>query len=174
MKIRLLIVMVLFPVLGFAQAPRNNFFGIDLNLDWQSLTNYQQLTYYLIERDTPEEIPYIITDFEFSITKVDQRFLDLGFHELLLGFPKDGKTYSKDLKPQLFLARNSYSLLDYDEKSQSDIMKIKSLIVERYGEAGLNMVREEYSTYKWEGAFYQITLSTRVEDLTVVLLYFKN
>lgn len=174
MKAWLLLLFVLFPLLGFAQAPRYNFFGIDLNLDWATLTNYQALTYDLIDQNTPDEVPYIVTDFEFSISKVDQRFLDLGFQELLLCFPKGGKTYSKDLKPHFFMARNTYSSGEYKAKSQSDIVKIKSLIIEYYGEAGLNMVREEYSTYKWEGVFYQIVLNTNKDDLMTTLIYVKR
>jgi hypothetical protein len=174
MKKLLLLCLVLLPVFGYAQIPQNIFFGIDLNLDWRSLTNYQQLTYDLIERDTPDEVPYVVTDFEFSVGKIEQRFLDLGFQELLLCFPKDGRTSSKDLKPHLFLARNSYSTSDYLSRSRSDILKIKSLIVERYGEAELNAVTADYSTYKWEGALYQVVLTTRKDELTTTLMYVKK
>ena len=98
----------------------HSFFGIDLNLDWKSLTNYQQLTYDLIEKDTPEDVPYIVTDFEFSHSKIDRLFFDLGFQELLLCFPKNGRTYSEDLKPEIFLSRYYYNSNDYKSKSQTD------------------------------------------------------
>lgn len=174
MKKWMLLISVFIPLLGLGQTMNHSFFGIDLNLNWKSLTNYQQLTYDLIERDTPEDVPYIVTDFDFSHSRIDRRFFDLGFQELLLCFPKNGRTYSEDLKPHLFLARNSYSTTDYQSSSRSDILKIKSLMMERYGEAELNAVTTDYSTYKWEGAFYQVVLTTRKDELTTTLMFVKK
>ncbi len=58
-------------------------------------------------------------------------------------------------------------------KSRSDISKIKSLIIDQYGEAELNMDKEDSSTYKWEGVFYEIILTTRKDDMKTTLLYLK-
>jgi hypothetical protein len=173
MKTNLILILLLFPIVCFSQSSKNLFFGIDLDLDFYSLTNYQQLTYFLADSDTPKEIPYVMTDFEYYHNNIDKRLLSLGFDELLLGFPRGKQTQLNTLKPELFISRIFYTPNNYELKSRSDISKIKSLIIDQYGEAELNMDKEDSSTYKWEGVFYEIILTTRKDDMKTTLLYLK-
>jgi hypothetical protein len=169
-----LIIFIFLPVFGIGQTAQHNFFGIDLNSDWRSLTNFQKLTFFLIGNDTPKENPYVVTDFHFSHSKIDREFIDLGFQELLLCFPKNENVILDTLKPEIFLSRYYYNSNEYKSNSQIDMARVKSLLVERYGEPGLNVVKEDFSTLTWQGVYYKVVLTTRKEDLTTTLMYVKE
>ena len=90
----------------FSQTDKYVFFGIDLNLDWYSLTNQTAFTYSNLNDDKGSM--FNIIDCGYISDKIDKRFLNLGFQELLLIFQKDFKGNLKDLKPDVFLARITY------------------------------------------------------------------
>ena len=153
----------------------NSFMGIDLNQNWYTLTNYQQLSYFLVDSDTANHDPLVITDFEYSHDKISKSFLDIGYDELLLGFPRGMQTKLRDLQPELFLARKSYKVMEnYLLTFEKDISKTKYLLNQQFGNPELNMVREKYSVYKWKGVNYQIILTSREDELSTTLIYTKE
>jgi hypothetical protein len=171
----LLIAFSLFlPIKSYSQTHKHLFFGVDLDSDWRSLTNQQYLAYWLQDQDTSSK--FVIIDCDYIKDKIESKFLNLGFLELLVIFPKGCNQRSVDsLRPELFLARISYTDIDdYTTKSDNDIRKIQTLLIEKYDEPELNMIKDKYSVYKWEGINYQIILTCREDELSTTLIYTKQ
>lgn len=163
---------ILIPFFSFSQNT-NMVFGIDLNLDWYSLTDASKATYELSKLEN-KDAPYIMISFD-HYNQIDPKFINLGFTEFLLGFPiievKDFNTF----QPVIFISRLNYQdKFEYKSKSDIDVKKILSLLTEIYGKADLNMTKEEFSTYKWNGANYESILSCRLDDLNISFIYFKK
>jgi hypothetical protein len=151
------------------------FMGVDLNQNWYSLTNYQKLSYFLTDSDSSNHYPLVTTDFKYSHDKISKSFLDLGFDELLLGFPRGMQSKLAHLQPVLFLGRKSYENIEsYLHEFENDISKTKYLLNQQFGNPELNMVREKYSVYQWKGVNYQIVLTSREDELTTTLIYTKE
>lgn len=168
-------ILLLLGYISYGQSNNHILFGIDLTSDWYSLTNYQQLSYFLVDSDTANYDPWVITDFEYSHDKISKSFLDIGYDELLLGFPRGMQTELRDLQPELFLARKSYNDMEnYLHTFKKDISKTKYLLNQQFGNPELNMVRDKYSLYKWKGVNYQIVLTSREDELTTTLIYTKE
>jgi hypothetical protein len=114
-------------------------------------------------------------DCDFIKDKIDNRFLSLGFQELLLIFQKDFKGNLNNLKPDVFLARTTYSNInEYAVKSKNDIEKSIALLNAEFGVPELNMIKDEYSVYKWKGVYNQLILTCRADELTTTLIYTKE
>lgn len=152
-----------FSIRYIKDSPNNHsFMGIDLNQNWYALTNYQQLTYYLAEQDSSNNLPYVMTDFKFTHNKINNTFINLGFDELLLGFPRGMETKLGDLQPELFLARKKYEDRgDYLQKYEKDISNTKYLLSQTFGNPELNIIKDKYSVYNWKGINYQIILTSK-------------
>lgn len=173
MKFKILFLLFIIPVTCFSQTDKYVFFGIDLNLDWYSLTNQTAFTYSNLNDD--KSSMFNIIDCGYISDKIEKRFLNLGFQELLLIFQKDFKGNLKDLKPDVFLARITYSSLnEYTTKSKNDIEKSIALLNGEFGVPELNMIKNGTSTYKWRGVYYQIYLTSRADELTTTLIYSKE
>ena len=173
MRIRLLIILAFFPIICSCQSKNHVLFGIDLDLDWYSLTDQQALGY--ASQNLNKEAKFVIANCDFIHDKIDSKFLDLKFNEMLLFFPTGHKGKLIELKPDLFIARKYYtSISDYYSNSPYDIDRIKKLLSEVYGNPELNMEKDKYSVYKWKGVYYQIIITCREDDLTTALIYTKE
>jgi hypothetical protein len=173
MKKTILFIFVFIPLICYSQSSKHNLFGIDLDSDWYSLTNQQALAYFQQNHDKNSN--YVITDCDYITDKIDINFLNIGFKELLLFFPKVKKVKLDKLIPDFILARIIYNdISDYSAKSNNDIIKILSLLKGEYGEPELNMIKDKYSVYKWNGVYYQIIVTCREDELTTTLIYTKK
>ena len=173
MKKTILLIYALIPLICFSQSNKHILFGIDLDSDWKSLTNQQALAYYVQDQDKNSN--FIITDCDHIIDKIDTEFLNIGFKELLLIFPKGYKGKLDSLNPDMFLARISYTdIKEYEGKSNKDIEKILSVLKVEYGEPELNTIKDKYSVYKFNGVYYQIIVTCREDELTTTLIYTKK
>ncbi len=170
---KIIILLTLIPIISFCQVNKHNVFGIDLNLDWYSLTNYSMITYATTNYEN-KAAPCVITDFKYYYDKIDKDFMDIGFSELLLGFPKD-KNDVHGLTPVILIARFNYKdLNDYKLYSNKNITKILALLKSKFGDAELNMVKEKTSLYKWSGENYETFLSSVENDLQTTYIYTKK
>ena len=69
------------------QSTNNNIFGVNLDLDWYSLTGNPAITYKL--KDADESIKYlVVTDCYYYLENVDTEFENLSFDSHLIGFKK--------------------------------------------------------------------------------------
>lgn len=168
-----LILFIILPLVTFGQNSKNIFFGIDLNLDWYSLTNFSAASYYIADQEN--KLPYIVTDFKYYHDKIDSELLNLKFEELLLGFPKGNTQNFDKLKPELFIARKNYTdLSTYLINSRNDLTKSYDLLIKRFGDPDLNMIREKFTVYRWKKAYFDIVLTCREDELSTTILYVKN
>ena len=131
MKKTILLICALIPLICFSQSNKHILFGIDLDSDWKSLTNQQALAYFVQDQDKNSN--FVITDCDHINDKIDTKFLNIGFKELLLIFPKGCDQRNVDnLRPDYFLARIRYSdIVDYNTKSNNDIRKILTLLKDK-------------------------------------------
>lgn len=166
-----LLIIILIPLFCHSQSSKHNVFGIDLDLDWYSLTNYSKMTYFIADEENNKD-PYVITDFNYYHNKIDPKFMEIGFTELLLGFPKGMQSKLDVLKPEILIARIYYNdKTKYKTRSNDDVMKILSLLKEEFGDADLNIIKEDYSLYKWNGVYYETILTCREDELTTTYTY---
>jgi hypothetical protein len=174
-KTILILTLILFGFKSFGQFSNHFLFGIDLNSDWYTLTNFQKLTYYAIDSDTANNLPWVITDFNYSHNKISKSFMDIGYDELLLGFPRGMQDRLNELQPELFLSRKVYKdIEDYSNRSEIDIKKTIYLLKQEFGNPELNMIRDKFSTYEWKGTNYKIILTCRQDELNTTLIYIKE
>lgn len=172
MRIFTFLILSIFPLLSNCQTIDRNFFGIDLESDWYSLTNQQSLAYWIQDEDKTSN--FVITDCSYISDKIDSKFLSLGFKELLLIFPKGYKGRLDSLKPEMFLSRISYSdIAEYSSNSINDMRNTLLFLKEKYGDPELNMIKEKYSVYKWKGVYYELILTCRQDELTTTIVYTK-
>ena len=173
MKKYIFILFAFLPLFSISQTNKHKFFGIDLDSDWYTLTNQQSLVYWLQDQDKNSN--FVIIDCDYINNKIDSKFLNVGFNELLLIFQKGYKGKLDSLNPDTFLARISYNDISaYTRKSNNDITKIMSLLKDEYGEPQLNMISDKYSVFKWNDVYKQIILTCRVDELTTTLIYTKK
>lgn len=173
MKKTILLIYTLIPLICFSQSNKHILFGIDLDSDWYSLTNQQALGYFIQNEDKNSN--YVISDCDYIRDKIDTKFLNIGFKEMFLFFPKDTKEKLNILKPDFFLARISYyNTSDYDIKSKNDVKKILSILKDKYGEPELNMIKDKYSVYKLNNVYCQIIVTCREDELSTSLIYTKK
>jgi hypothetical protein len=173
MKKTILLICALIPLICFSQSNKHILFGIDLDSDWKSLTNQQALAYFVQDQDKNSN--FVITDCDHINDKIDTKFLNIGFKELLLIFPKGYKGKLDSLNPDMFIGRISYvDVKEYESKSNKDIRIILSILKDEYGEPELNMIKDKYSVYKFNGVYYQIILTCREDELTTTLIYTKK
>tara|TARA_B110000090_G_C13295839_1_gene413810 strand:- start:122 stop:649 length:528 start_codon:yes stop_codon:yes gene_type:complete len=172
-KLTLFIFLFVFLIVK-GQNYKHNIFGVDLELDWSSLTNYQNLTYWLAE-DEFKESPYVMSNFDYYQNKFKPKISSLGFTELLLGFPKGMYSKLKILKPKMLIAFINYdSNNHFKSKSSQDLKRLLIILKEKFGEADLNMVKEDVSVFKWNGVFYEVVLTSRKDELTTTFVYIKK
>ena len=174
MRFIILVILFVLPVLGFSQSPNHIFFGINLNLDWYSLTNISKLTYDEVNEDELNKNPLIFTDIDYYLETAELHPVFEGIDEFVVGFQRMENPDLNLLKPEMFLARIKYSPEEYDLKGKNDALRILTFVKNNFGDAELNMVRDEYSTYKWGRVNFDIVLTTRKDDLMTTLMYFKK
>jgi hypothetical protein len=173
MKLHILTVTLLFSSITFGQ--KNSFLGLNLDSDWYTLTNYQQLTYFLIDSDPANTDPFVMVDFEYSQEQMDSEFLKIGFSELLLGFPRGQQTALHSLQPKMFLGRKYYSsIADYYDKVLLDVKLLKTFLIRNYGEPIINMTRSSFMVFKWDVNDSEIILTCREDELSTSLILLKK
>lgn len=176
---KIILIFLLFSNFCQSQTGNHKIFGIDLDLDFATLTNFQSVTYDLACWQHKDD-PFIFTSFEHSYNQIEPKFINLGFTELLLGFQNKYKMDStnvntRNLKPELFVAKIYYSDLNaYKLKSGSDIKKILVFLKEKFGDAELNMVKDTYSVFKWNSVYFETILTCREDALSITFLCTKK
>ena len=75
---KIIIIAMFLPVISFSQNNKHNFYGVDLDLDWYTLTNLQALSFHSA-LETNKEAQYVITEFKNSHNKIDSALLNIGF-----------------------------------------------------------------------------------------------
>jgi hypothetical protein len=138
------------------------------------LTNISKLTYDEVNEDELNKNPLIFTDIDYYLETAELHPVFEGIDEFVVGFQRIENPDLNLLKPELFLARINYSSEEYELKGKKDALRILSIVKNEFGDAELNMVRAEYSTYTWSRVNYDIVLTTRKDALMTMLMYMKK
>ena len=159
-----------------AQNSKHNLFGLNMDLDWYSLTNYSALTYF--EANESSSTPYIVTGFDYHLKQVDIELETFNFSEHLIAFEK-GLVASgpvlKKLSPILFLGRYNYSSSSkFIEKAFEDAEFLKNKLISVHGNPELKIEKTEFRVYKWVVDDVTIIVNSVQDDLTTTLTYLVN
>jgi hypothetical protein len=153
-----------------AQNTNHNLFGLDMSQDWYSLTNYSKLGYFMAGEED-KTAPYIVTDFDFHLNKVDIEIENLGFTEHLLGFNRDVSLLD-GLSPSIYIGKIKYND-NYAFTSQAfkDAESLRNKLIKDYGTPNLTIENPEARLYKWEVVGGMIIVNSVLQELTTSLVY---
>lgn len=147
------------------------FFGMDMNQDWYTLTNYSLLTYF----QEAEENDLVASDFEYYLNKVHIELEDFEL-DLLVVFESIKNANSRVLEslfPYMLVGRHLYDNdRIYDLESSSDCKFLLDKVARTYGKPDLVIEEIDLKLYKWNFDFGTITLRSSRTESNTALIYF--
>jgi|TARA_B110000238_G_C16099703_1_gene427703 hypothetical protein len=159
-----------------AQNTKHELFGLDMNLDWYSLTNYSAITYFVADQDS--STTYVVTDFDYHLNQVDIELEKFNFSEYLIAFNKGSvanRSVLENLSPLMFLGRYKYpNNNSFNEKGFNDAEFLKNKLMKFYGEPELKIEKAEFRVYKWVVNDVTIIVNSIQNELMTVLTYLVN
>jgi len=173
--ILLLIISVFFTGI-YGQNSRHVLFGLDMDLDWYSLTNYSALGYFVADSDSSTK--YVVSDCDYYLNKVDIEIEKLGFDDYVIAFRKGVKASKSSLdtlQPLLYVGRYRYAnLASYKSNAVNNANYLKNKLTALYGNPDLKIEKSEFSLYKWVIEDTTIIVNTEQSDLLTSLTYLIN
>jgi hypothetical protein len=156
-----------------AQNAKHELFGLDMDLDWYSLTDYSALTYGQVDEDSSAS--YVVVDFDYYLDQVDIELEKCNFNEYLICFNK-GYGYNglalRKLSPVMFIGRYKYpNINSFNEKGFNDAEYLKNKLIKFYGEPELKIEKSEYRVYKWVVNDVEIVVNSVQNGLKTQLAY---
>ena len=160
----------------YAQDSKHDLFGLNMDLDWYSLTNYSALTYLSASESSSSS--YIISDFDYHLNQVDIELETFNFSEYLIAFEKGlvatGSVLEK-LSPILFLGRYNYiNRSEFIERAFEDAERLKNKLISLHGNPVLKIEKTEFRVYRWVVSDVTIIVNSVQDDLTTTLTYLVN
>ena len=178
MRYILIFTISLFSIELNAQDLKHDLFGLNMDLDWYSLTNYSALAY--LEASIDNSSPFIVSDFNYHLNRVNIELESFNFSEYLIGFENgiDANDYGavlKKLSPSLFLGRYIYrSSGIFIEKAFEDAEFLKNKLISVHGNPELKIEKTKFRVYKWVVDDVTIIVNSVQDDLTTTLTYLVN
>jgi hypothetical protein len=168
-----------FSFICFSQNSSHIISGIDLNKDWITLTNQSGTSYYIQEDYRNKQgIDGVAMEIhtDYLLNYVDKDFLNIGFTELVLIFPKGGQaTGLEKLEPRILIATLEYeSYDDYGSFNEKAFSEIASILMRQFGPPDNTMKESWGASFEWffDNAQLMFT-STKTEQL-LRLMYVKQ
>jgi hypothetical protein len=147
-------------------------FGLNMDLDWYSLTDYSAMSYAIANADSNL---YIVTDCDYHLNQVDIELERLNFTNYKIAFPKGAKASRSGLEklaPLMFIARYEYSnTQSFDNNGFRDAEMLKSKLTDTHGDPILIMEKPEYRVYKWQKDDFTIIVNSVSKTNTTGLHY---
>ena len=165
--------------LTFAQIVSNNFFGIDLDKDWYTLTEQSGIAYAISKNQYPNS-PLVIVELDESIYNlINSDLLEIGL-DLKLGFEKKQVSDFNNLFPVNLLgsvefqSTSEYRLIGIDKFS-----KLFSLLIKKYGFPSQMIVASDPNidsgTFIWERKNLSILINLNAaNNKSIQLIYSKK
>ena len=155
-------------------------FGIDLNLDWYTLTELSVLSYQLgkIESDK-QKIPGVSVrlDDTYLNRNATEEFLNIGFKDIVITFPKlekVGAEIAKEMSPVMFSANIKYtSDTKYAENARGDFNRVAYLAMNQFGAPDSTMKKEWGASFQWKFDNAELLLIMNKKQ-HINLLYLKS
>ncbi len=154
------------------QSTNHNIFGVNLDLDWYSLTGNPAITYKL--KDADESIKYLVTtDCYYYLENIDTEFENLNFDSHLIGFKKGyeaEKSILEQLQPILLIGRYNYKdLATFQMKGFLDAKKLRDKLINLHGNPELKIEKSDFIVYKWVVGDLTIIVNSLEKDLRTAL-----
>ena len=151
--------------------------GIDLNENWNSLTNQSALS-YVVQEDyrKKQNLTGISIDIDekYLEQNVSKDFLAIKFTDLILNFPMGNQLNLNTLSPSLFMATKKYSSdKDYNDYNSEDFNKIVFVLMNQYGPPNSTMKKDWGATFEWNFTNAQLMLTSN-KTQHIVLMYLKQ
>lgn len=160
----------------YGQNSKHVLFGLDMDLDWYSLTNYSALSYAMADSD--KSTSYVVTDCDYYLDKVDIEIEKLGFDEYLIAFNKGVPASGPDLErlqPFMYIGRYKYSnLASFKSSAFNKANFLKNKLIAIYGNPDLKIEKSEFRVYKWVIDDFTIIVNAVQKELTTSLNYMVN
>lgn len=160
----------------YGQNSKHVLFGLDMDLDWYSLTNYSALSYAMADSD--KSTSYVVTDCDYYLDKVDIEIEKLGFDEYLIAFNKGitaGKSEMESLQPLMYIGRYKYTnLASFKNNAFNKANFLKNKLIAIYGNPDLKIEKSEFRVYKWVIDDFTIIVNAVQNELTTSLNYLVN
>lgn len=158
------------------QNSKHVLFGLDMDLDWYSLTNYSAISYAIADAD--ESASYVITDCDHYLDNVDIEIEKLGFDDYLIAFNKGaaaGKSGMESLQPLMYIGRYKYSnLSSFKSGAFNRANYLRDKLIAIHGSPDLKIEKPEFRVYKWVVDDVTIIVNAVQNDLTTSLNYMVN
>ncbi len=176
MKFLKLVIICAFFTHTHGQNNSHNLFGLNMDLDWYSLTNYSGLSYAIADNDA--SIDYVVTDCDFYFDKVDAELEGFGFNDYFIAFPKGAEANKSGLEtllPLLFMGFYDYTdLSSFNSQAFNDAVFLKDKLSQLYGSPSLKIEKEEFRVYQWEVDDVTIIVNSVKSELMTALNFMVN
>ena len=159
MRMKVLFFLLISSISSYSQV-NNYFFGVNLDDDWNSLTNYSVLTYF--RANNQQDFNYVVVPFpDEKIESLDYSFRDLNY-EMFLLFEKDlPQPYNESLSeasPQLL---SGMIPINTESQAQEVFYKTLRLFTKYFGahDRYQSSNNNNLGAYIWDNSFRSVTLS---------------
>ena len=152
-----------------AQVIKHDLLGLNMDLDWYTLTNYSAISYFVGKSDTNSS--WVVADCDYHLKSVDIELESLMFTDYVIAFSKSSEANGaalRSLSPLMFVGRYIYDdVSSFNLRGFKDAENLKKKISRIHGEPILTMDKPEFKVYKWQKDDYTIIVnSVRSEKLT--------
>lgn len=164
------------------QNSSHRIFGIDLNLDWYTLTELSLISYDLgkMEGDK-QKIPFVTVgvDDEYLNQNATEEFLNIGFKNVLIFFPILDIAVTpdnvKELTPVVFTANIEYtSDTEYAKNAKGDFNRVVYLVMDQFGAPDSTMKKEWGASFQWKFGNAELLLNMTKNGHNISLAYLKK
>ena len=169
MKKLILFSLFLNVILTYGQSSTHIIAGIDLNNNWNDLTNLDVYTYVRQERNKNENSMGVITTIseEYLKENAQKEFLGINFSLFRLVFPF-GKNEIEKLSPIIFMARKNYNS-DNEHSKLNDFNKLAYILMNQFGTPSSTEKGDWGSSFQWEFSNANLNLYlTKKEHLNLI------
>lgn len=146
-----------------------NFYGIDMNKDWYSLTDLSKISYEIYSHEYPDA-PYVSAPPCKALSLA--QFNNLGLGDVQLHFERNVNSDFHFFKPTMCSANKVYmDDGDFDLIGQKDYTNVKSDLIQKYGQPSQNVNGTVAKTSYWNSTNYEIALTLDLKNLELILMY---
>ena len=147
----------------------SNFYGIDMNKDWYTLTDQSGMYYDVYSVEYPDN-PYVSVSPKKSLSL--DKFEKIGLGNIQLHFERNVNSDFHFFKPTLCTANKVYiDDGDFNLIGQKDFTNVKSDLIQKYGQPSQNVNGTVAKTSYWNSTNYEIALTLDLKTLELILMY---
>lgn len=166
---KLILSFYFFLQLAIVHSQVNDFYGIDMNKDWYSLTDLSKISFEIHFHENPDA-PYVSVPTSKSLSL--EQFSVLGLSDVQLYFNRNSPSDFHIFKPMMCTANIIYKNDDdFNIIGQKDLSKVKSDLIKKYGQPTQNVNGTVAKTSHWDSTNYEIALTLDLKTLELILMY---